>query len=410
MQNFSLLIKPTSADCNLKCSYCFYLKKKSLYPNKKQHRMSDKTLDNMVSSFLKTKQQNYAFGWQGGEPTMMGLEFFEKVIEFQKYYGRSGLNVSNGLQTNAVLIDNKMAAHFAKYNYLLGVSLDGPAQYHDKYRLNLANEGSHKDIINSIGILKQNNVEFNILSMINSTTASHAKEIYNYMTNADFNFLQFIPCVEFDMNNKPLPFTVSGPAFGEFLCNLFDVWYENDTRKVSIRLFDSILHLLVDNVRNVCHFGKDCRQYLVVEHNGDIYPCDFFVLPSLKLGNLNVDSWDKLLSSPKYRNFGLKKSEYSAKCAKCKFINICAGECLKHRLYGKITDPKNVSWLCEGWEMFFEHTLDRFTKLATTIIKERKEQEELYRQQATQQAPQVAGRNGPCPCGSGKKYKNCCMV
>jgi len=407
MKSFSLLIKPTSADCNLKCSYCFYLKKNKLYPEQKKHRMSISTLENMVSSFLKTDQQQHAFGWQGGEPTLMGLDFFKKVIEFQKQYGRSGAVVSNGLQTNAVLIDNEMAAHFAKYNYLLGVSLDGPAKYHDKFRLNLANEGSHADIIKSINILNNNNVEFNILSMINSETAKNAKEIYSYMKDSGFNYLQFIPCVEFDNKNKPLPFTVSSEGFGEFLCNLFDAWYENDTRTVSIRLFDSILHLLVDNVRNVCHFGKDCRQYLVVEHNGDIYPCDFFVLPSLKLGNLNTDSWDKLLNSKKYQVFGEKKSIYSAKCAKCRYLKICAGECLKHRLYGTNTDSKNISWLCEGWQMFFAHTLDRFTKLAQMIISDRKqERSEYIKQQQTKS--ELPGRNGPCPCGSGNKYKKCC--
>ncbi len=413
---FSLLIKPTSADCNLNCDYCFYLKKSSLYPERKNHRMSIETLEQLISSFMKTtQQQQYSFGWQGGEPTMMGIDFFKKAIYFQQKYGRSGLEVGNGLQTNALLINDEFAAFFAKYNFLLGVSLDGPERIHDKYRLFNNGTGSQKKVLNSINILNKHKVEFNILAMANSETVKNTKDIYNYFKENNFNFLQYIPCVEFDSNNQLLPFAITGEEWGEFLCDLFDEWYKDDTRKVSIRLFDSILVKLVDGIANICHFGKDCRQYFVVEHNGDIYPCDFFVNKEVQLGNIKNDTWNDLLTSDTYKEFGTQKCQWSAKCAQCRHRDICAGDCLKHRIYGTNTDPRNLSHLCKGWEMFFDHTRNRFTTLANQIIEDRKQEQQAAMQQRIQQQMQQQqmqgdiSRNSKCPCGSGKRYKACCM-
>jgi len=222
--------------------------------------------------------------------------------------------------------------------------------------------------------------------------------------------------VEFGKNGELNDFAVQPQLWGEFLCKIFDEWYQKDTFKVSVRLFDSILTKMVDNYANACPFDTDCRQYLVVENNGNIYPCDFYVLPEYKLGNIMENSWEEMLKSPAYEVFGARKRDWNEKCETCKFLNICCGCCPKNRPdHG--SDPTQMSVLCEAWEMFYEHTMPRFKTLANRIIKDRElaaEQERIQRahaasmQKIQSSSPQKVGRNSPCPCGSGKKYKKCC--
>ncbi len=408
MRPFSLLIKAASADCNLRCEYCFYLDRAGLYPDSKVHRMDEKTLEKMISSYMATSQPQYAFGWQGGEPTLMGVDFFRKAVEFQEKYGRRGAMVANGLQTNAILIDDEYAELFAKYKFLVGVSLDGPAEIHDRFRKNLAGNGSHAGVVKAIDTLGKHNVEYNILSLVSASNVKNARTVYEYYRENNFNYLQFIPCVEFDDDNKILPFAINGEDWGDFLCEIFDMWYPKDTRTVSIRLFDSILVLLVEKQRNICHIGRNCCQYFVVEHNGDVYPCDFFVRKELLLGNIHEDDWDSLQKSEKYREFGAKKADWQNKCAQCEFLYICSGDCLKHRIYGTVENPRNLSWLCEGWKKFYRHSLPKFKKLAEQIIEERRQAMMMQQMQKNPAMRFTPGRNDPCPCGSGKKFKKCC--
>ena len=368
---FSLLIKPASADCNINCSYCFYLEKKSLYPEQKVHRMSDAVLEGMIASYMRTEQPQYSFGWQGGEPTLMGLDFFRKVTDLQQKYGSKGAIVANGLQTNATLITNEMAEHFSKYKFLLGVSLDGPTEIHDLYRKNLAGAGSHADVMKALGILNKNNVEFNILTLVSKANVAKAEEVYAYLVGNGFLYHQYIPCVEFDADGKPLPWTITGEEWGNFLCSIFDRWLATDTRQVSVRLFDSILMYLVEGQRNVCVMGRNCCQYLVVEHNGDVYPCDFFVRPELKLGNIADTTWEQLQASATYKDFGALKSKCSSACVTCKFFEMCSADCLKNRLPQSRNNPRTLSWHCEGWKIFYEHSLRKFKKLAERIKRER---------------------------------------
>jgi uncharacterized protein len=258
--------------------------------------------------------------------------------------------------------------------------------------------------------MKQEQVEYNILSLVSTANVEHADTIYSFYRENGFNYLQFIPCVEFDDANQPLPFTITARQWGEFMCRIFDLWYKHDRRKVSIRLFDSIMVYLVDGVRNICHIGRNCCQYFVVEHNGDIYPCDFFVRKDLKLGNIHENSWEELQNSELYKQFGGQKPQWQNKCQHCEFLDICSGDCLKHRIYGNITTPQNLSWLCEGWEMFFRHTMPRFRKIAAEIKQER-QREQLIRQIRSNPALiNSIPKNSPCPCGSGKKFRKCCLT
>ena len=322
MKPFSLLIKPASADCNLRCSYCFYLPKSALYPSSKRHRMTDAVLDRLVSSFMATEQEQYAFGWQGGEPLLMGLDFWKRVTALQEERGRSGAVVANGLQTNATLLDDATAAHFAKYRFLLGVSLDGPSDVHDAYRRTAAARGSHSRVLRGIETLRRHGAEFNILTLVSKANARRGREVYSYLADSGFLFHQYIPCVEFDSAGALAPYAITGDEWGDFLVEVFDAWRSGDERRVSVRLFDSILSYLVDGVRNCCTMQPDCRQYFLVEHNGDVYPCDFFAEPALRLGNVLAVSWNEMLSSECYAAFGARKSDMTDVCRDCEYLEL----------------------------------------------------------------------------------------
>jgi len=408
MREFSLLIKPASADCNLNCEYCFYLEKCNLYPDTARHRMTEPVLEQMVKSYMASAQPTYSFGWQGGEPTLMGLDFFKKVVQLQQKHGRSGVSVANGLQTNATLIDDAMAEHFGQFKFLLGCSLDGPAAIHDRYRLNSAGKPSHASVLRGLEILKKHQVEFNILVLVSQANIKEAKAVYRYLVENGYYYQQYIPCVEFDKNGKALPFAINGPEWGDFLCELFDEWYP-DRYQVSIRHFDSLLFKLVDGVSNVCVLGRNCCQYFVVEYNGDIYPCDFFVEESLKLGNVLNTSWESAIKDKRYTSFGAQKTMWHSSCDDCSCLELCNGDCLKHRTYAH-QSPKNLSYLCQGWKIFNRHSQEKFEDLATEIRMKRR-QETLQMKGKSRPAkrnPGSVGRNDPCPCGSGRKFKKCC--
>ncbi len=401
MKPFSLLIKPAGPDCNLRCRYCFYIE--HLEEGKKGPRMSDDVLEAMISSYMRTDQyNNYSFGWQGGEPTLMGLKFFERAVELQKKHAPPGARVSNGLQTNGTLISDEMAKFLAEYNFLLGVSLDGPAYLHDYYRKTVGQTPTHSLVMRGIERLKQHEVEFNILTLVNDKTGKKAAEIYHYLRDNGFYYHQYIPCVEYDEKSNLQPYSVTGEDWGNFLCEIFDQWIKEDVHKVSIRLFDSILEYLVYGRYNVCYMGDNCCQYFVVEHDGNVYPCDFFVRDDLVIGNVKTGTWEDFAATPIYNRFGRQKAHWNAKCNACSYINFCHGDCQKHRFGAPLT-PQTLSNLCVGWKNFYAHTLPHFKSLANKIRVERS-----VKPLSPAKAKKI-GRNSPCPCGSGKKYKLCCM-
>ena len=370
--------------------------------------MADDVLQRTISSFLATDQVQYGFGWQGGEPTLMGVEFFKRVTAYQQKFGRAGAQVSNGLQTNGTLIDDRWAEHLARYHFLVGVSVDGPPAIHNRYRAFIDGRGAHADVMKGIGALKRHGVEYNILTLVSRANINRPLSIYRYLRDMGVNYHQYIECVEFDDDGNLMPFAVGGVEWGDFLCAIYDEWIKGDTRKVSVRHFDSILTMMVDGVANCCSMSNDCRQYLVVEHNGDVYPCDFFVEPELKLGNIMENSWEELLASPIYEKFGKRKSQWHETCETCRHLKYCAGCCQKNRpTRGR--DPSQLSVLCDGWKLFYDHAMHGLEKLANEIRRERRAASSA---ENTPSQPQVTGdrvgRNDPCPCGSGIKYKKCC--
>lgn len=400
---FSLLIKPAGPDCNLHCQYCFYRDRMALFPETPVHRMSVPILENLVSGYMATDQTVHAFAWQGGEPLLMGQEFFQRAINLQCQYGHSGTVVQNSLQTNGGLLTDDLAIFFSRHRFLFGISLDGPASVHDRYRVNAAGHGTFNATWRGIECLRRQYVEFNVLTLVTQANVRRGRELYHYFCDQDLRFQQYIPCSDVNAQGAPLPYSISGEAWGEFLCEIYDQWIAHDTHRVSIRLFDSILNLLVDHRYVECSLSPACNAYVVVEHNGDIYPCDFYVESRWRLGNITTIPWNQVLASPLYQQFSRRKSAWNKACAACQWRRYCAGDCLKHRAWPS-GDSRQLSRLCQGWKVFYAHTYSGFQRLADQIRRERARDHA-----STGDGLTKPGRNDRCPCGSGLKYKKCCQ-
>ncbi len=317
----SILVKPTSADCNLACEYCFYLEKAELYPLEKQRRMPLDVMEEMVKQVMETGQPSLSFGWQGGEPTLMGLDFFRKAVECQKKYGRQGQSVGNGLQTNGILITDEWCDFFNEYSFLIGLSLDGPQHVHDRYRFTIGGGPSWRKVEDAAKRMLERGVAVNALSVLNDYSAEYPQEIYEYHKSLGFEFLQFIPCVEPDIEGiKAAPFSVTGEQYGRFLCEIFDLWrkdFVDGKPTISVRYFDSLFHLYVNMPPPECTLLEECGCYVVVEHNGDVYSCDFFVQPEWKLGNLMKGNLNDFLNGDQQTRFGCLKKEIPPECVDC---------------------------------------------------------------------------------------------
>ncbi len=371
---FTLLIKPTGPDCNITCKYCFYCRKSAYYGNK-QHRMSPETQDLLTRQYLELNLPQSSFAFQGGEPTLMGLEFYQKQVELQKKYGNANQIIINSLQTNAILIDDLWASFFAKNDFLLGISIDGPEKYHDHFRVDHAGSGTHAKVINGIECCKANGVEYNLLTLLNSYNADNPDEIFDFLIEQGTDYLQFIPCIEKNEDfeeefhsraNKAITnFSVSPEQYGRFMCRIFDRWKEYGPSKLHIRLFDSIMMKFTQGVQAECTFSPKCADYVVVEHNGDVFCCDFFVDDESHLGNIHKKHINDLANSTQKREFNRRKRKLAPKCNVCRHLEMCRGGCPKDRLAaGGYNYP---SYLCEGYKIFFDYALAELQEIAYKI-------------------------------------------
>ncbi len=404
-RQFQLLIKPASADCNAACKYCFYgrVAEEGMYPDQNQHRMPHNVLEKMTADLMSHRFPSTIFCWQGGEPTLMGLDFFKYAVQLQQRYGLPGQQVGNAFQTNGVLIDEEWARFFAQYQFLVGLSIDGPEDVHNMYRINRAGRGIWKDVMRAAELCRKHNVSFNILSVVSKANENRARDVYQWMVEQNFEFLQFIPCIETHPETGQIaPFSTSPEGYGRFLCELFDIWWETKGyQTVSIRTFDAILNYHVLGRAGMCIFGPSCDVYLVVEHNGDVYPCDFFVRPDLKLGNLLDHPLETFFANPVHRQFACSKvNRVHPECHDCKWWSICHAGCQKDRIDADGFD-KRRTYFCESYKQFFEHTESRFKILRDDVLRRRQPQPVVP-------PGTKVGRNDPCPCGSGRKFKHCC--
>ena len=342
----SLLIKPASADCNLRCSYCFYLPKGSLYPQANRHRMSTPVLERLLASALAAEQAVHPFTWQGGEPLLMGVRFFRTVVDLQVRHARRGAVISNAVQTNATLVTDELADLFAEYRFLVGVSVDGPASIHDSFRRGASGAGTHERVMRGIAPLRARGVALNALAAVSSANVDRPRDVYRSLCDAGILHHQYIPVVEPAADRGHAPWGIGGRQWGDFLCALFDEWLHDEGR-VCVRLFDAVLAALVGDGPGLCTMETDCRHCLVVEHNGDVYPCDFYVQPDLLLGNVTTTDLSAIGDSPAFRRFGLRKAELPDECAACPSLPLCAGDCPRHRAApgGQGTSPTRTTVL-----------------------------------------------------------------
>jgi len=387
----TLLIKPAGPDCNMACTYCFYLEKELLFPETRHHRMTEDVLEKVIRQAMRQSGDQISFIWQGGEPTLMGLEFYQKSIELQQHYGR-GQAVGNGLQTNGLLIDDEWIAFLKSYNWLVGLSLDGPQHVHDRYRRALNGDGTWEQVTACAERMLAADLAVNALVVVNDYSVQFPDEIYRFHKNLGLSHMQFIPCVEADRKDPSgvLGFSVPAEEYGRFLCRLFDLWMDDFSGlepTTSIRMFESLFYTYIGHIPPECTLLPECGTYVMVEHNGDVFSCDFY--------------------AEKHLCFGRRKLHLPDECNDCRWLHLCRGGCPKDRLQGP--GPKVSNHLCSTYRMFFDHSDERFRRLADRW----KEQFQHSNEQGEdptgeQSADAKVGRNHPCPCGSGLKYKRCC--
>jgi len=353
----SILIKPASAVCNLDCSYCFYLDRDAdPYKALPARRMTAETLERLVDTYLFYSYPESVFAFQGGEPTLAGLPFFEKLVSLQKQYGRDGQSVSNALQTNGILLDKNWCDLFRAYQWLVGLSLDGPEEVNDRYRFNKQGRGTWKRVMESLELLQKNSVEFNILCVLSQANVDRPNELYRFFRGLGIEHIQFIPLAEFHPDGSPMPFTISPEQYGRFLCELFDVWWP-DRRKVRIRLFDNIAEAAAGQKPGTCTMHETCDSYVVVEYNGDVYPCDFFVEGGWKLGNVTEDSWPEIARRTRRYSFASKKTLAHPECQACEYQSICHGGCPKFR-HGPHARFEDLDYFCAAYKMIYARSLE----------------------------------------------------
>ncbi|NIA16086.1 MAG: anaerobic sulfatase maturase [Nitrospiraceae bacterium] len=356
---FQLLIKPVGADCNLRCDYCFYLRAQELYAERGRHIMSDEVLERMVSGLMQLRFPQSVFAWQGGEPTLAGVDFFRRVVAFQQRYGISGQFVSNSLQTNGILLDEEWCRLFREYHFLVGLSMDGPQHIHDSVRKTGDGRGTWEKVRQSAHLMDQHNVEYNILCVVNAANIRMGADLLRWFVDNGFSYVQFIPCLE-----PGLEHNVDADAYGDFLCSTFDYWSKDGFGKVSVRDFDSILSARMGVPGVMCTYGRRCNHYIVIEHTGDVYPCDFYVYDEWKLGNLMDAPIESFMQHDLYRQFAGQKNKVPA-CRGCTWRKMCYGGCQKdRRIVGDVTQP---SPLCPAYKKFFAHATPRLNALAKRL-------------------------------------------
>ncbi|MCP4426415.1 MAG: anaerobic sulfatase maturase [Chloroflexi bacterium] len=439
MPAFHIMTKPRGAICNLGCKYCYFLSKEVMYPGS-HFRMTDEILETFARQYIESQQSpDVTFAWQGGEPTLMGLDFLKRAIQYQRKYAKPGMKIHNALQTNGTLLDEDWCHFFKKHNFLIGISIDGPREVHDAFRVNKGGAGTFDKVIRGWQLLKDFGVKYNILCTVHAANQDYPLDVYRFFRDKlKTQFIQFIPIIEratthmlpmanlgwseHDGGERPL-YTQSGAQtanrsvnaqkYGDFLIDIFDEWVRHDVGEIYVQMFDVALGAWLGQPGGLCIFAPTCGTALALEHNGDMFSCDHYVEPDFLLGNIQEDHMVELVASEKQQRFGQdKQSTLPRYCRECKVRFACHGGCPKNRFIRTPNGESGLNYLCASYEAFFKH-IDRPMRMMAGLLRQRRppaeimavmvaEDEERLRQAFTQ-----AGRNDPCPCDSGKKFKQC---
>ncbi|HUX97618.1 MAG TPA: anaerobic sulfatase-maturation protein [Bacteroidales bacterium] len=426
---FNVMVKPIGSVCNLNCTYCYYLEKKNLYPGKNDFKLPEDLLEKFIKDYIEAQQVPVVtFVWQGGEPTLLGLEYFQKVVEIQNKYS-AGKNIENAFQTNGTRLNDDWCKFFTDNKILVGISIDGEEHNHDRYRKTNSGGQTFKRAMKGIELLHKNKVEFNTLSVVNSYNVHYALETYRFLKKIGSGFIQFLPVVEriadnpgtenlklvspdFNGDAAVTEWTVGAKDFGKFLIKIFDEWVRNDVARYYVQIFDATLANYVGEMPGLCVFSETCGDALVMEHNGDVFSCDHFVYPEYYLGNIKETSLTDLAKSQRQFDFGIdKRNKLPRYCLQCDVRYACHGECPKHRIIKTPDGKPGLNYLCEGYKLFFKHVEPYMDFMAKELKSKRAPANVMQwiRNKENQVVKSIVpNRNDPCPCGSGKKFKNCC--
>ncbi len=417
---FHVMTKPRGAICNLDCAYCYYLAKERLYEGSR-FKMADDLLADYIQQYIAAQQvPEVTFAWQGGEPTLMGLDFYRRAVELQRQHAKPGMQITNTLQTNATRLDDDWCQFFHDNNFLIGVSVDGPRDIHDTFRLDKGGNPTFDKVMVGIERLKRHNVDFNILTTLHAANADDPLRTYRFLRDEiGTNFMQFIPIVErenetgYQEGNRVTPRSISGRQYGNFMITVFDEWVRHDVGNVYVQLFDICLGVWFGQPANLCVFAETCGNALALEHTGDLYSCDHFVEPKHKLGNIQQRPMIELVADPRQQAFGQAKRDTLPRyCRQCDVRFICNGGCPKDRILRTPDGEAGLNFLCEGYMAFFRH-IDRPMRLMAEELHWERAPSNIMAMMAEEDAATLrlqltqAGRNDPCPCGSGRKFKQC---
>jgi uncharacterized protein len=416
---FHIMLKPRGAICNLDCAYCYFLAKELLYPGSR-FRMAESLLEEYTRQYIAAQRvPEVTFGWQGGEPTLMGLEFFQRAVQLQQRYCPPGMRIHNALQTNGTTLDDAWCRFLRQHNFLVGVSLDGPAALHDTYRVDKGGKPTFERVMAGIDLLKRHGIDFNILTTLHAGNADQPLEVYRFLRDeVGARYLQFIPIVErdnatgFQEGDAIRPRSVTGEQYGAFLIAVFDEWLQRDVGRVFVQIFDVALAAWAGQRPGLCIFEETCGTALAMEHNGDVYACDHYVEPRYKLGNMQEIPLIELVSSEAQRSFGRAKRDTLPRyCRECDVRFVCNGGCPKDRVLLTPDGEAGLHYLCAGYKAFFTH-IDRPMRLMAAELAARRAPANVMailaaEQRALERRFATAGRNEPCPCGSGRKFKHC---
>lgn len=366
------MAKPSGSVCNLDCEYCFYLEKEKLYPKRQTNwKMSDETLTRFILQHIEAQPGlDVEFAWQGGEPTLLGIEFFQRVTDLCEEF-KGDKRISHTFQTNGILINDEWCEFFNKHRFLVGVSIDGPKELHDFYRVNRSGKGSFDKVMKAISLLNKHNIEFNTLTVVNDKNAKHPLKTYEFLKSIGSKFIQFIPLVERKESEEKTSI-LSGPnetftgvtewsvspiEYGQFLNDIFDTWLRQDVGSTCVQTFETTLASWITGSSNICVFSKTCGHAFALEANGDLYQCDHYVYPEYKIGNIHTQRIRSMNASDKAIEFGQQKfTNLNKKCKACPYLSQCYGGCPKHRFNISPSGKPDHNYLCEGYFKYFQHT------------------------------------------------------
>lgn len=428
---FHVLTKPIGPICNLDCKYCFYLEKEVLYPAASKWAMPDDVLERYIRQYIEAQPTDVvSFAWQGGEPTLLGVEYFRKVVKLQSQYA-GGKRIENAFQTNGVLLNDDWGQFFSEHQFLIGISIDGPRELHDAYRVDKGGQPTFDRVMRGMHVLKHHNVAFNTLTTVHRANSLHPLDVYKFLREQGSGHMQFIPIVErvsksttqhglslvspdFADPAEVAPWSVEPAQYGNFLCAIFDEWVKRDVGKVFVQLFDVSLEMWYGMEASLCVFRKTCGSALAIEHGGDVYSCDHFVYPENKLGNIMEAPLVELVGSDQQMKFGKDKKDTLPKyCLQCDVRFACNGECPKHRFLTSPEGEAGLNYLCAGYKKFFQH-IDPHMRFMVEQLRRGQPPAAIMRylqpkENVMQTVPvRRIGRNELCPCGSSRKYKQCC--